>query len=229
MANDSVLIVEDTPVNLKLMRVLLSRQGFDVRTATTAEEALQALEEFTPRVVLTDIQLPGMDGLELIRRLKSNPVTHDTIVLAVTAFAMKGDEMKAFEAGCDGYVTKPIDTRTLPVLIRQYINQGHEASQEAAPEPALEDCGMELCLAELRQNFAAEGMQHSRRFVGELDADFDKKEALVAAHQWAGAAGSIGYPEITRTARELEVALQQNGSGSSKRTRELLVRLTELF
>ena len=98
MANNSVLIVEDTPVNLKVMRVLLTRQGFDVRTATTAEQALEVLKEFTPRVVLTDIQLPGMDGLELIRRLKSNPVTHDTIVLAVTAFAMKGDEMKAFDA-----------------------------------------------------------------------------------------------------------------------------------
>src|SRR5438094_799971 len=81
----------------------------------------------------------------------------------------------------------------------------------------------------LLSSTAVEGMQHSRRFVSELDTDFDKKEALVAAHQWAGAAGSIGYPEITRTARELEVALQQNGSGSSKRTRELLVRLTELF
>src|SRR5437016_90972 len=127
------------------MRVLLSRQGFEVRTATTAEEALQALEEFTPRVVLTDIQLPGMDGLELIRRLKSNPATHDTIVLAVTAFAMKGDEMRAFEAGCDGYVTKPIDTRTLPMLIRQYLNQGPETSQEAAPAPPPEIGGTQLC------------------------------------------------------------------------------------
>ena len=122
MANNSVLIVEDTPVNLKVMRVLLSRQGFEVRTATTAEEALQVLKEFTPRVVLTDIQLPGMDGLELIRRLKSNPVTHDTIVLAVTAFAMKGDEMKAFEAGCDGYVTKPIDTRALPGQVAEFLH-----------------------------------------------------------------------------------------------------------
>ena len=229
MANDSVLIVEDTPVNLKVMRVLLSRQGFDVHTATTAEEALEALEAFTPRIVLTDIQLPGMDGLELIRRLKSNPATHDTIVLAVTAFAMKGDEMRAFEAGCDGYVTKPIDTRTLPILIRQYLDQGRGTSQEAAPQPCLEIDGTDLCLAELRQGFAAEGMQHSKRLVGKLGAGFDKKEALVAAHRWAGAAGSIGYPEITRTARELEVALQQSGSGSRKLVRELMERVSQLF
>src|SRR5258705_11369266 len=122
MANNSVLIVEDTPVNLKVMRVLLTRQGFDVRTATTAEQALEVLKEFTPRVVLTDIQLPGMDGLELIRRLKSDPSTHDMIVLAVTAFAMRGDEGSAFEAGCAGYVTKPMNTRTFRALVRQEIH-----------------------------------------------------------------------------------------------------------
>jgi len=224
MANNSVLIVEDTPVNLKVMRVLLTRQGFDVRTATTAEEALQVLREFTPRIVLTDIQLPGMDGLDLIRRLKSDPSTHDTIVLAVTAFAMKGDEMRAFEAGCDGYVTKPIDTRTFPVLIRQYLNKNREIPQKAEPAPSPEPY-----LAELRQEFVAEGMQRCKQLIGKLAADFDKKDALVAAHQWAGAAGSIGYPNITRTARELEGVLQQNGFGSTQSISELLLNLAQLF
>lgn len=227
MANDSVLIVEDTPVNLKVMQVLLTRQGFDVRTATTAEQALQVLEEFTPRVVLTDIQLPGMDGLELIRKLKSDPSTHNMIVLAVTAFAMKGDEKRAFAAGCDGYVTKPIDTRTFPVLIRQYINRGRESSQEAVPPS--QDIGKEPYLAELRQEFVAEGIQQCKQFASKFGAGFDKKEAFVAAHRWAGAAGSIGYPDITKAARELEIVLHQNGSGSTKRTRELVGRLAQLF
>ncbi len=220
MANNSVLIVEDTPVNLKVMRVLLTRQGFDVRTATTAEEALQVLKEFTPRIVLTDIQLPGMDGLDLIRRLKCDPSTHDTIVLAVTAFAMKGDEVRAFEAGCDGYVTKPIDTRTFPMLIRQYLDRD-EALPEAAPA--------EPYLAELRQEFVGEGMQQCKQLAGKLGAGFDKKEALVAAHRWAGAAGSIGYPDITLAARELEGVLQQNGSGSTQRISALLMKLARLF
>src|ERR1700683_1172662 len=109
MSNDSVLIVEDTPVNLKVVRVLLSRHGFEVRTATTAEEALEVLNEFQPRLVLTDIQLPGMNGLELIKRVKSDPTKRGTVVVALTAFAMKDDEQKAIDAGCDGYITKPIE------------------------------------------------------------------------------------------------------------------------
>src|ERR1700736_1255874 len=133
MTNNSVLIVDDTPVNLKLVRVLLSRQGFDVRTASTAEEALEDAESFRPRLVLADIQLPGMDGLEMTRRLKSAPETRDTIVLALTAFAMKGDEEKAFDAGCDAYITKPIDTRSFPALIRQYLSKPNEV-KTTSPE-----------------------------------------------------------------------------------------------
>ena len=229
MSKDSVLVVEDTPVNLKVVTVLLSRQGFDVRTASTAEEALQVLQEFRPRIVLTDIQLPGMDGLELIRRLKSNPLTRDTIVLAVTAFAMKSDERRALEAGCDGYITKPIDTRTFPTLIRQYLNRGKEASQGALPAYSTQETDKGLCLPDLRHRFAAEGVEQSERLVRQLGVTFDHQNALVTAHQWAGAAGSIGYPEITQAARELETVLQQNGSGSMESTRELLMRLARLF
>src|SRR5260221_9555716 len=135
MANNSVLIVDDTPVNLKLVRVLLSRQGFDVRTANTAEEALEVVQSFQPRLVLADIQLPGMDGLEMTRRLKSDPATSGVIVLALTAFAMKGDEQKAFDAGCDGYITKPIDTRTFPLLIREYMNRSNGVANDGSPAP----------------------------------------------------------------------------------------------
>ena len=133
MSSNSVLIVDDTPVNLKLVRVLLSRQGFEVRTASTAEEALEMAQSFRPRLVLADIQLPGMDGLEMTRRLKAAPETHDTVVLALTAFAMKGDEEKAFAAGCDGYITKPIDTRTFPSLIREYMAKSDNSPVTAPP------------------------------------------------------------------------------------------------
>src|SRR6266436_1452981 len=133
MSNNSVLIVEDTPINLKVVHFVMHRAGFDVRTATSAEEALEVLKHFRPSVVLTDIQLPGMDGIELVKRLRADPNTRDTIVLALTAFAMKSDEQKAFDAGCDGYITKPIDTRTFPNLIRQYIGPNRETPSDAAP------------------------------------------------------------------------------------------------
>src|ERR1700730_8702712 len=156
MTNNSVLIVDDTPVNLKLVRVLLSRQGFDVRTASTAEEALEVAETFRPRLVLADIQLPGMDGLEMTRRLKSSPETRDTIVLALTAFAMKGDEEKAFEAGCDGYITKPIETRSFPALIRQYLSKPNEV-KNTSPERAT----TVPQVGDSREAFLADGAQRS--------------------------------------------------------------------
>src|ERR1700689_5442787 len=136
MPNESVLVVEDTPINLKLVRFLLLREGFDVRTAESAEEALEVLKGFKPRLVLTDIQLPGMDGLELIRQLKSDMATRDAVVLALTAFAMKGDEQKAFDAGWDGYITKPIDPRSFPKVIREHLSRGKEASSDAASAPS---------------------------------------------------------------------------------------------
>jgi CheY-like chemotaxis protein len=116
-----ILIVDDNHVNLKLVRVVLAGEGYDVRTASDAEEALSALRQWRPRLILMDLQLPGMDGLELTRRLKSDPATSDIVIVAITAYAMKGDEQKALAAGCDGYITKPIDTRALPQVIASYL------------------------------------------------------------------------------------------------------------
>ena len=122
MAAEPILIVDDNAINLKVVRVLLLTEGYEVRTATDAEEALAVLAEgFSPRLILMDLQLPGMDGLELTRRLKADPATRKIIIVALTAYAMKGDEEKALEAGCDGYVSKPIDTRALPEVIAGYL------------------------------------------------------------------------------------------------------------
>lgn len=116
-ASGRVLIVDDNPQNLKLARVLLSGRGFELETAVDAEEALRTVETFRPHVILMDLQLPRMDGLELTRTLKADPRWQDVIIIALTAYAMKGDREKAFEAGCDEYVTKPIDTDALPQLV----------------------------------------------------------------------------------------------------------------
>ncbi len=132
MAGERILVVDDNLANLKLVRVLLEVEGYRVRTATDADEALLALETFQPQLILMDIQLPGMDGLELTRRLKADPETSSIIVLAITAYAMKGDEQKMLEAGCDGYVSKPIDTRALPGIVAGYL-EGKMVPGEARP------------------------------------------------------------------------------------------------
>jgi len=130
MSGAPILVVDDNRMNLKLVRVLLEGEGYRVRTAADAREALAALEDFTPRLVLMDIQLPGMDGLALTRRIKADPRAAGTVVVAVTAYAMKGDEARILAAGCDGYIAKPIDTRTLPATVASYLHNrdGGEAT-----------------------------------------------------------------------------------------------------
>jgi two-component system cell cycle response regulator DivK len=121
MSGERILVVDDNPQNLKLARVLLTGEGYSVQTATDAEDALRVLEDCAPRLILMDLQLPGMDGLELTRRLKADPKYGSVIIIALTAYAMKGDEAKALVAGCDGYVTKPIDTEALPRLLAELL------------------------------------------------------------------------------------------------------------
>lgn len=121
MAHEAILIVDDNAVNLKLLRITLTVAGYEVRTAADAEQAIAVLASFRPRLIMMDIQLPGMDGLDLTRRLKADPATRDAVVLAVTAYAMKGDEQRALDAGCDGYITKPIDTRGLAEMVARYL------------------------------------------------------------------------------------------------------------
>lgn len=103
----SVLVVDDNPTNLRLMAFLLESAGHLVISAKTADHALQLAHERRPDLILMDIQLPGIDGLEATRRLKRDPATRPIPVIAITAFAMKGDEAPVIAAGCDGYLVKP--------------------------------------------------------------------------------------------------------------------------
>jgi CheY-like chemotaxis protein len=123
MPRETILVVDDAPINLKLTDIVLRKEGYRVITATDAEQALSLLGSLLPDLILIDIQLPGMDGLELTRRLKQDAHTRDIVLVALTACAMKGDDEKAFEAGCDGYITKPIDTMTLGAQIRGYLKK----------------------------------------------------------------------------------------------------------
>jgi len=121
-----VLIVDDNPTNLKLVAYLVKAQGYEVDTASDADTALAAIRARKPAVILMDLQLPGVDGLELTRRIKTDQATSDIAIIAVTAYAMKGDREKALEAGCDDYVTKPIDTRALPGVIAKHVARSEQ-------------------------------------------------------------------------------------------------------
>lgn len=122
LAGEAILIVDDNATNQKLVRVLLEAEGCVIRTASNANDALQVLRTFRPALILMDIQLPGMDGLTFTRQLKLDPQTTAIPVVALTAYAMKGDEEKALEAGCQGYITKPINTRRLAEQIARYLD-----------------------------------------------------------------------------------------------------------
>ena len=121
MAYESILIVDDHPANVKLLSVLLRTRGYQLRTAFDAGEALTVLSDFHPQLILLDLQMPGIDGLALTRWLRENPKYRDVIIVAVTAYAMNGDAARARAAGCDGYITKPIDTRTFLGTVASYL------------------------------------------------------------------------------------------------------------
>lgn len=121
MAGERILLVEDNPVNRRLAQFLLKSQGYVVSEATTGEEALELARTYLPDLILMDLQLPGLDGFTATRLLKEDAATRDIPVVAMTAYAMKGDREKALEAGCDGYITKPIDTKEFPVTVSRYL------------------------------------------------------------------------------------------------------------
>jgi CheY-like chemotaxis protein len=123
MGGKRILLVEDNAVNRRLAQFLLKSRGYEVWEVTSAPEAFAALKERQPDLILMDIQLPEVDGLTATRSLKADPATRDIPVVAVTSYAMKGDEAKAFEAGCSGYVTKPIDKTAFLETVARLLPQ----------------------------------------------------------------------------------------------------------
>lgn len=121
MAGEKILLVEDNAVNRRLAEFLLRSQGYQVREVATAHEAFDVLKTERPHLILMDVQLPGMDGLEVTKRLKEDPGTCDIPVIAVTSYAMKGDQEKALAAGCVGYITKPIDKTTFIQEVAKHL------------------------------------------------------------------------------------------------------------
>jgi CheY-like chemotaxis protein len=119
----TILVVDDNPINLKLVSDLLAFEGYRVLKAADGEEAAAAVKRDPPELILLDVDLPGIDGLTLTKKLKNDPPTADIVIVALTAFAMKADRQRAIAAGCDAYVTKPINTRELPAQVAELLQR----------------------------------------------------------------------------------------------------------
>jgi two-component system, cell cycle response regulator DivK len=136
MAGERILLVEDNPQNRRLTEFLLKSHGYTVYEATTGEEALELARAHLPELILMDLQLPGVDGYAVTQRLKEDAATAAIPVVALTAYAMQGDREKALAAGCDGYITKPIDTKEFPAAVQRYLAsaraQGSRSDYEAS-------------------------------------------------------------------------------------------------
>ena len=116
-----ILVVDDNPMNLELATFVLSAEGFEVASAMDACGVAARVLDFKPDLILMDIQMPEMDGLQVSRNLKADPATAHVIIVAFTAYAMKGDEAKMRAAGCDGYLSKPIDVATFARSVRAHL------------------------------------------------------------------------------------------------------------
>ena len=122
MAGETILIVDDVPMNLKLARAVLVREGYRIQTAEDGLQALEMLRSSLPDLILSDIQMPRMDGLEMTRFIKQDRRLADIPVFALTAYASQVNEQQALEAGFDAYLTKPLDLNALRTCIRQRLD-----------------------------------------------------------------------------------------------------------
>ncbi len=116
-----ILMIEDHEDNRRILRDFLTNKGYEVIEAENGIEGVRAAETCRPELILMDIQLPGIDGYEATRRIKANPETRIIPIIAVTSYALSGDDVKAFEAGCDAYVAKPFSPRDILSKIRGYL------------------------------------------------------------------------------------------------------------
>ena len=128
MSPGRILVVEDNPKNLKLVRDVLQFSGYEVIEATSGEDGVRLAASEQPDLILMDLQLPGIDGAEALRRIRAGEETRAVPVVAVTAFAMDHDRQNAFDSGFTGYVEKPISVRRLPQQVRDFLRLGGGAS-----------------------------------------------------------------------------------------------------
>ena len=194
-----ILVVEDNVMQSKLVSFLLQEAGYTVRVAASAEEAIEILRSFQPQLILMDLQLPGIDGLELTRRLRFDAVHSDTVIVALTAYTDPSDLHKTREAGCDGHIPKPIDPGTFVQLVQEFSNGAH---------PHVPADGHDL-LAELRNSFLAEGLEQCDVILKDLQSGPGcALEAIQrVVHRWMDVSETLGFPGIVDNASRVSELL----------------------
>ncbi len=228
MSGTPILVVDDAPISRKMIRLLLTHDGYEVRTAERAEDALRMLSDYRPELILADIQLPGMNGLDMTRRVKEDPRTSSIKVVALTACAMKEDRERALNAGCDDYISKPINTAALSSKIRELIARPTVTPTIAIPanDPVPLLSGSEI--EGLRTRFLEEGLACSRQLLDSLNSGPDLAGAARQFHEWTGSATLLGHPEISSYSRTAEELLREQPVNIS-RLREALTNLHYAF
>jgi DNA-binding response OmpR family regulator len=239
MAGESILIVEDAPETLKITAAALRLEGYSVSVSSTAEQALSALRFLQPDLILVDFMLPGMNGLDLSARIKQDPRQQKALVVALTAVNAAENEPMARQAGCDGFLAKPIETRVLLARIRNFLDRGRGIPAAAPPTPSPVRApelpfhpGMSGLpqdqLVELQESFLKAGKGVSRQMLASVESHFDSAKATRTVHQWIGSAGLLGYSAISECAREAETVLN-SAAVTADRVRGPLARLARTF
>lgn len=231
MPGESVLIVDDAPVNLKLADILLRKEGFRVQTARDATEALSALGAFQPDLMLVSARLPGMDGLELARCVKSDPDTRHIVVVAIILSSSPAEREQALEAGCAGFITRPFDPQKLGSQIRSYLERRPRTSGDAQTGFELEWLGLTGPeLDTVRRRFLQTAGGQAREMLDTAGAPIDALKVSALLRRWGAVATALGYPAVAETARATDEFLAQ-GKPSPAQWRgilsDLLVALSE--
>jgi len=210
MAGIQVLVVEDNLSQSNLVKFLLEEAGQAVRVAASAEQALEVLQAFVPDLILMDIQLPGKGGLELTRELRLNPVYGATPIIALTAWTDEVALARAGEAGCNGSISKPIDTASFARQVRNYLSGSDSAAADVPPDDG-------DILSGIRNDFIAEGVEQCDTVLKMLESSPGSARSVMhrMVHRWATVGGTLGFHEISKYARSLEALLAARGLAST--------------
>uniref|UniRef100_Q01U09 Response regulator receiver protein n=1 Tax=Solibacter usitatus (strain Ellin6076) TaxID=234267 RepID=Q01U09_SOLUE len=230
MAGESILVVDDSAVNLKLAAAVLRSDGYRVTVASSAEQAIMTLRTTVPDLVLVDIQLPGMSGLALTRHIREDSRLRKVMVVVLTASTAPECEQQAYEAGCDGFICKPIDTRTLGPRLRNFL-EGATAIPESSAKESGGGGGLGLSgpeMESLRRSFLVDGLRQVRRMLEFSGSEMDANTVARQFHQWIGSAGALGYLELAEQARAAEALLGHPG-WTRDDLRQMLAALASAF